>query len=157
MTGADVAERFEEVNAQAVAYVLGPARAHWHDVTEAEGWPVGVAARHIALGHELVRGWVQAIQRNEPIGGLEDIDAVNAEHAARGVVASPEEVAAILEHNGRALADELRSLSESDLSREVHFGERLLSASLVAEASLRHVRAHMESIERVVDASHETG
>jgi len=54
VTGAEIAQRFEAANQAAVDTVLGPARQVWDRPTEAEGWPVAVTARHIALGHELM-------------------------------------------------------------------------------------------------------
>lgn len=151
MNGAEIAGHFEEANAEAVDYVRGPATAHWGEVTSAEGWPVGVTARHIALGHELVLGWVEALRVGQDIA-VGDIDAVNAEHAGRGVVADPEEVAALLVENGRRVSEALRSLSEAELSGLVRFGDRDLPAAMVAEAPVRHVRTHLDSIRAVAEA-----
>ena len=151
MTGVELAEQFEAANMEAIDYVLGPAREHWEDETEPEGWPVGVTARHIGLGHELMTGWARAIKDGSAFRGVDDIDAVNAEQAARGIVATPEEVAQLLREGGVAVAAALRALSEDDLAGEVDFGGRVLPAAGLAGAALRHVQAHLASIQAVVE------
>ncbi len=144
----DLAAQFEAANCEAVDCVLGPASGHWEATTPEEGWPVGVAARHIALGHQLMLGWLAALQAGEPItGDPGDIDRQNAEVAALGVVASPEEVADELRHGGQQVAEALRRLTDADLEREVDFAGQPMPGSRVAGAAERHVRTHLASIE----------
>lgn len=149
--GQDLAGRFVAANDEAVAYLLGPARERWHSTTDSEQWPVGVVARHIALGHELMLGWVRSLKDQAPITGPSDIDAINATEAARGVVASPEEVAQLLRDNGGAVTEVLRSLTGEDLQREVDFAGRKLAAAMLADAPARHVTGHLASIRAVVE------
>lgn len=150
MSGAEIASRFEAANAEAIDYVLGPASRHWDKPTDSEGWPVGVTARHIALGHELVAGWVECIRTGSPITSVGDIHERNAEEAARGVVATPEHVATMLRERGSTLADALRTLTDEQLSRDVDFGGQTMKASMVADAAVRHVQAHLGSIRSTV-------
>ena len=150
MPAADLADRFESANREVIDYVLGPAAAAWDTPTAAEGWPVGVTARHIALGHRLVAGWIDALRQGEPITGIEDIDGANAREAARGVVASPQDVAALLQENGARTSAALRQLSDEDLNREVEFGPRRLPGEVVAGAAIRHAQVHLESIRQAL-------
>jgi hypothetical protein len=78
---------------------------------------------------------------------------VNAEHAARGVVASPEDVAEHLQTSGEALADALRELSDADLARQVQFGPQVLPAETITQASIRHVQVHLKSIQEAVETA----
>lgn len=151
MAGAEIAARFTAANGQAVDYVLGPARDHWHEPTDAEGWPVGVTARHIGLGHELMAGWARALRTREPITSGMDIHERNAEEAARGVVAGPEEVAELLRSGGDTVAEALRALTDDDLAATVEFGGREMPAAMLAEAAVRHVETHLASIRAVVE------
>jgi hypothetical protein len=149
MAGAEIAERFEAANAEAIDYVLGPAREHWDAPTAAEGWPVGVTARHIGLGHELMTSWARAIKTREPLTSVGDIHAINAEHAARGVVATPEEVVELLRRGGASVSAALRELTDDDLAQQVDFGGQQMPATMLAEASVRHVEGHLGSIKAV--------
>jgi len=152
VTGAEIAQRFEAANQAAVDTVLGPARQVWDRPTEAEGWPVAVTARHIALGHELMASWARALRDRTQLTGGYDIHQRNAEVAAEGVVATPEEVADLLRSNGRVVAATLRELDESHLDGEIDFAGRQMPRVMLAEASVRHVDAHLASILRVADA-----
>jgi hypothetical protein len=152
MSGADIATRFEQANARAIEVVLGPAREHWETTTSEEGWPVGVTARHIALGHDLMASWAQALADGaERLDGF-DIHAQNAAIAAEGVVASPDQVAELLQERGPALAAALRGLTDDQLAGEIDFGGRAMPRAMLAEAAVRHVEGHLASIGAVVDA-----
>lgn len=151
-TGEDIAARFETVNGEAVDVITGPARDHWHTLTTTEGWPVGVTARHIALGHELMAQWADALARREPLVPPDDIHHANAEQAAHGVVADPDEVAALLHANGSRVSAALRRLTAEDLVGEVDFGGRTMPSLALAEAAIRHVTGHIESIRAVIEA-----
>jgi hypothetical protein len=144
--GADLADTFAEANREAIEFVLGTAGQHWEAVTPDEGWPVGVAARHIALVHQLMTQWLAALQAGKPIPGTADVDAQNTAVAERGIVASPAEVADALRRGGEDVTDALRGLTDADLEREVDFGGRAMPGSLVASAPERHVRNHLASI-----------
>ena len=152
MSGADIATRFEQANARAVEVILGPAADCWQTPTAAEGWPVGVTARHIALGHELMASWARALaDRAERLVGF-DIHAQNAAVAAQGVVATPAEVAELLRANGALVTEALRRLDDSHLAGEIDFGGRAMPRQMLAEASVRHVEAHLAGIEAVASA-----
>lgn len=151
MTGSDIADRFDAANAEAIDVVLGPARAHWADPTEAEGWPVGVTARHIGLGHELMASWAQALRDRTPLAGGYDIHQRNAEIAAQGVVATPEEVADLLRDGGARVSATLRELTAEQLEGEIDFAGRPMPRAMLADASVRHVQAHLESIKATLN------
>jgi hypothetical protein len=145
VSGAEIADRFEAANEAAIDYILGPAAGAWDATTPDESWPVGVTARHIALGHDLMAGWAESIKARTPLFGP-DIHSVNAEIAAQGVVATPHEVAELLRDHGKRVAAALRELDDDDLAQEVKLGPNELPARRVAEAALRHVEAHLSSI-----------
>jgi len=152
MSGTEIAARFDAANEEAIAVVLGPAREHWRTPTEAEGWPVGVVARHIGLGHELMASWARTLHARAPFTGGFDIHARNAEVAAQGVVATPEEVAELLRTGGREVSAALAALTDDDLEGEVDFGGRTMPRAMLAEVSVRHVESHVASILAVVGA-----
>src|SRR5690242_4646600 len=95
MTLEEMAAALRASNDAAVELVSGVDDEAWRRTTPVEGWPVGVAARHIALGHREFVGWVERMLTGSPVDPG-DVDAVNARHAAEGVVAEPGEVARML-------------------------------------------------------------
>jgi hypothetical protein len=141
----EIVAGFRSSNDAAVELVSGLAPDQWRRVTVAEGWPVGVAARHIALGHRQFVGWVDAMVAGHPVDPG-DLDAVNARHAAAGIVAEPDEVAHLLRAEGDAALAALTSLSPDDVAGEVDFGGRRLPRIALLGASVRHVDAHVASI-----------
>jgi hypothetical protein len=147
----DIAARFTAANDEAVAYVSGPAKDHWDAPTEAEGWPVGVVARHIGLGHELMASWARALRDRTPLPEGSDIHERNAEIAAQGVVATPEQVAELLRRGGVEVAQVLSELGPEHLEGEIDFGGRMMPRAMLAEASVRHVQTHLESIKAVAE------
>lgn len=152
MTGADIAARFEEINREAIDFILGPAGDNWYEPTEAEGWPVGVVARHIGLGHQLMTGWARGIKGHRPIASVGDINAINAQQAAPGVIATPAEVADLLRSGGVMVMQALRDLGPEDLAGTIDFGGQEVPCTMLAEAAVRHTTAHLESIKAAVSA-----
>ncbi len=152
MTGSEAADRFERANVRAIGYIDREARNHWERVTAAEGWPVGVTARHLGLWYPAMTLWVRAIAGGEPIV-VGPIRAVNAEQAALGVVASPDEVVELLTLNGKTLASALRTLTEHQLDDEVDFGGERASGIEVAEVVIAHVEEHLASITLAVETA----
>ena len=56
-----LAEQFEAKAQEAVAVLEKLSATDWKKVTEAEKWPVGVTAHHLASGLEAVAGLVSTI------------------------------------------------------------------------------------------------
>ena len=151
MSGAEIADRFNQANERAIEVVLGPARKHWETPTAEEGWPVGVTARHIALGHGLMAAWARALADGaERMHGF-DVHAQNAAVAAEGVVATPDEVVELLREGGTVVAAALAGLTDDQLAGEIDFGGRVIPRATLAQAAVRHVEGHLTSIEAVVD------
>jgi hypothetical protein len=123
----------------------------WRRRTPAEGWPVGVAARHIALGHRQFVGWVERMVAGEPVDPG-DLDAVNASAAAAGIVAGPDEVERLLRDEGDRAVRALTTLKPEDVDGEVDFSGRRMPRLALLGASVRHVDAHLASIRAAVGA-----
>ena len=153
MTGADIAARFDEINQEAIDFVLGPAGDYWYEATDAEGWPVGVVARHIGLGHHLMAGWARGLKAHSAIASVGDINAINAKQAAAGVIASPAEVVDILRTGGKTVMEALRALGPEDLEGTIDFGGQQMPCAVLAEAAVRHTATHLESIKSAVSAA----
>src|SRR3954471_7651034 len=121
MTLEEIVARLRSSNEAAVALVSALDHDQWQRRTPAEGWPVGVAARHIALGHRQFVGWVEGMVADVPVEPG-DLDAVNAKQAAEGIVAEPDEVARMLRDEGDRALRTLKALTPDDVDGEVDFG-----------------------------------
>jgi DinB superfamily len=150
MTRTEIIEQFRSVNDDAVGLVRRLDDDQWRRPTTVEGWPVGVTARHIALGHREFIGWVESMLTGGPVDPG-DVDAVNAEHAARGIVADQEEVARMLRENGDAVIAVLASLDDAAVQGEVEFAGNVMPRIALLGASVRHVDRHLSSIRTTIE------
>ena len=142
-----LADDFAAANADALAFARGCPDSDWSLSVPGEGWSVGVVLHHIAEGHAHSTRWLEGMARGEGVAETaEDIDRVNAAHAARAEVVGPPETVALLEANGSRLEEALRDLSDEDLDRTAPFGPaggRQLPTGDLAAVAARHTREHL--------------
>jgi hypothetical protein len=151
MTLDEIVAGLRSSNEAAAELVSDLDHEQWRRRTPAEGWPVGVAARHIALGHRQFVGWVEGMVAGEPVDPG-DLDAVNASAAAAGIVAGPDEVARLRRDEGDRAVRVLTTLKPEDVEGEVDFGGWRMPRMALLGASVRHVDAHLASIREAVGA-----
>lgn len=145
MTLEEIIGRFRAVNDDAADLVRGLDDDQWRRLTTVEGWPVGVTARHITLGHRQFVGWVESMLAGEPVDPG-NVDAANAEQAARGIVADQTEVARMLSEDGDAVLALLTGLDGDDVQGEVELSGNVMPRMALLGASVRHVDRHLGSI-----------
>jgi hypothetical protein len=90
----------------------------WLITTTAEGWPVGLAARHIADGNATVMGWLESACARQP--ERTDRDAIhrgNADGLAVYVAGEQCEVTALLRERLSALRAPVTGLLEAEFDR----------------------------------------
>lgn len=145
-----LADDFETANDDLIRLVEGLSDAQWATRTDAEQWPVAVAARHIAGAHAFITRRVEAVAESQPLPPMppDGIDAENARDAERYANVSRDEVAALLRTNGGEAASVVRGLSAEQLDREFRrpTGETMTLASLIQNALIGHMAAHGASI-----------
>jgi hypothetical protein len=147
----ELAQRFEETAAAAVAEIAAIPDARWAARCDAEGWPVGVTACHIAEGSRFIAGAIQrtaGISQVDPLGG-EEIHTINARHAQEHHAVGKAEVLAIFCENVTYLSGIIRSLTPEQLerSRELAPGRPAFTVrQLIERAAIGHVEQHMVSI-----------
>jgi uncharacterized damage-inducible protein DinB len=150
--GDALAQRFEQANNDVIAAVEGFSDDQWKAKTKEEGWSVGVAAHHIAVGHPGVFGLAQAIANGQPLPPItrEMIDQGNAQHAQQFAGCTRQETLDLLRANGAAAAMSLRGLTDEQLDRSATlpvFGDAPVSAQQVIEMVLiGHPQGHLQSI-----------
>jgi uncharacterized damage-inducible protein DinB len=154
MTLEEIAAQFRSVNDDAVDLVQSLDDDQWRRPTTVEGWPVGVTARHIALGHRQFAGWVEGMLAGGPVDPG-DVDAVNAQHAAQGIVADQAEVARMLRDDGDEVLVLLAGLDDADVQGEVEFSGHVMPRLVLLGASVRHTDRHLASIRTTLHGSAE--
>jgi hypothetical protein len=115
-----LANRFDAFSKELLDFVQGCSDADWAKITPAEGWPVGVTARHIGVGHHPLVGWVQLIVEGQPLPGvtMDDVNQANDQHAREHANCTMAEVTEILEANAAKALDYWNTLSDEDLERQ---------------------------------------
>ena len=152
-----LAESFNALNADLLEFVQSCSDADWRKVTDAEGWPVGVTARHIAVAHYPVIEWVQMLVQGDPLPPvtMATVDQINAQHAAEHPHCTREEVVALLRSNHARVIAYLETLDDEDLARQGYL--KLLDADVSAATLFTAIlidatSAHLESMQTATQA-----
>jgi hypothetical protein len=147
--GAELAAGLVAAAAEVAEFVRGCDDQTWARSTAAECWPVGVVARHIAAGNQLIGGWIEATVAGRGVTvTAAEVDAVNARNLELWRGCTREDVLAEL-GGIDTLATLITALSDDDLERSAPFGPaggREIPALQLCEAAERHQRTHLESM-----------
>ncbi len=123
-------------------------------IVPGEEWPVGVVVHHVALGYDLVIGWLDCAVGGRPIEQTgEDIDADNLRHSVEYVGVGIEETIDLLRRNGRSAAARIRELGDTDLATTTPFGPAggaPLSIEQYCNAAIGHVQRHIANARAAV-------
>ena len=117
---ASLADDFQRANDDLIQLVEELSDAQWATRTDAEGWPVAVAARHVAWAHQFLTDRARAVSEGRPLPPMPPggIDAHNARDAEQYADVTRDEVLGMLRTNGAEAAGLVRSLSDEQLDRE---------------------------------------
>jgi hypothetical protein len=150
-----LAKQFETKAAEMTAVIKGLSEADWKKTTEAEKWPVGVTAHHVAQGHEGILGIVKTLAAGQSIPNftMDMLHEMNAKHAKEQAGCTKAETLALHEKNAAAAAATVRGLSDAALDQKgtVLTGTPAMTTQQVVEAILiSHINDHMGSIRKTV-------
>ncbi len=146
-----LAQRFEQTAAATEAEIAAIPDARWTERCDAEGWPVGVTACHIAEGNRFIAGAIQrtaGISQIDPLGG-EDIHTINARHAQEHRAVDKAVVLTTFRENVAYLAGVIRALTPEQLERsgELMPGRPAFTVrELIERAAIGHMENHLRSI-----------
>jgi hypothetical protein len=142
------------VHNDVVEFVRGCDEREWREMT-VEGWPVGVVAHHIAVGHVKVIGWLDHLRRGEAVpGDPASHDEGNAQHAAEFDATTREQTLGDLEANKLRLGEYLTGIRPEEMSREAVHGPAggvVISVERMMRATGGHARAHLANMREVVE------
>ena len=150
-----LAQRFEAKVHDAVATLEKLDEGDWAKVTDAERWPVGVTAHHIAGALEPIAHMVRAVAAGQSPGSFTSamIDEMNARHAEEHAHCTRAETVALLATGAVVAAAAIRALSDEQLARS---GTVLTDVppmtveQLINGGLIDHVDEHFGSIRKTV-------
>ena len=150
-----LAKQFEARAAEMTKVLVKLTDADWKKVTDAEKWPIGVTAHHVAGSHEPIAGIVKTVAAGQSIPNftMAMLDESNAKHAREFAGCTKAETLALHEKGVAAAAATVRGLSEAELDRSgtVITGAPAMTAQQVIEGILTsHIGEHLGSIQKTV-------
>jgi hypothetical protein len=150
-----LAKEFERKVEEAAAVLKKLSPENWKKVTEAEKWPVGVTAHHLASAFEPVSGIITAIVSGRQRGNFTRamLDQMNAEHAKEHANCTKAETIALLQEKATAAARVVRGLADGDLAKSgTVFTDAppMTAEQMVHNGLIRHVDEHLGSIRKTV-------
>jgi hypothetical protein len=147
----------ETANDELVALAESCTPEQWATIVPGEDWTVGVLCHHVAEGHLLVIGWLQAVAEGRDVEDTaEGVNEQNARHAEAFAEVGVPETVDLLRTNGATAASYLRSLSPQQMACSAGFGPAggtPFTTAQLASAVERHVRGHMESARSALAAA----
>jgi mycothiol maleylpyruvate isomerase-like protein len=153
--GEALAKQIEAKTKEATAVLERLSDADWKKVTEAEKWPVGVTAHHLAGGLEAVAGIVSGIVAGHAPGKftMGMLDEMNAQHAKEHANCTKVETAALLKKGAATAAAVVRGLSDDQLAKSgIVFTDAppMTAEQLVQRGLISHIDEHFGSIRKTV-------
>ncbi|HRW08266.1 MAG TPA: hypothetical protein P5121_24350 [Caldilineaceae bacterium] len=151
----ELSSRFVALNQVVIAFVRACSPTQWQTITAAEGWPVGVTARHIAVAHYPVIEWVRMIVDGQPLPPvtMDNVDQLNAQHAEAHALCTQEEVCELLATNSANVVAYLQSLPQNALASQGYlklFESEISAEQLFVAVLLDGVSNHLNSIKAAV-------
>jgi len=153
--GEALAKQIEAKTKEATAVLEKLSDADWKKVTEAEKWPVGVTAHHLAGGLEAVAGIISGIVAGHAPGNFTRgmLDQMNAQHAKEHANCSKAETVALLKKDAATATAVVRGLSDDQLAKSgIVFTDAppMTAEQLVQRALIMHIDEHFGSIRKTV-------
>jgi ribosomal protein S18 acetylase RimI-like enzyme len=150
-----LARRLEAKVQEALATLGELGDADWKKVTEAEQWPVGVTAHHLAGALEPISHMIEAVAAGQAPCNLsvEMLDEMNAQHARDHADCTRAETIELLRKGAAVAAATIRRLSDEQLatSGTVLVGLPPMTVEqLITSGLLDHVDEHFGSIRATV-------
>jgi Mycothiol maleylpyruvate isomerase N-terminal domain len=149
-----LAKQFEAKVREAMATLEKLNDADWKKVTEAEKWPVGVTAHHLAGGLEPISNMVKGLVAGQSLEFTNDmLNEMNARHAKEYADCTRAETMDLLKRGSAVATAVIRGLSDDQLAKkgQVLAGSPPMTAEqLITAAFFNHMEEHLASIRKTV-------
>ncbi len=151
----ELAEKLEGFCSDVAAFVENCSDEDWQKTCSGEGWPVGVVARHLGVGHFGILDLAKSIVGGEPLPELTGaiIDQMNVQHAEEHAGCTKHEVLGFLRANGPEVAGYVAGLSDEDLDRAGYLallGRDASTEKLIELVILKSGKEHLENMKAAV-------
>ena len=150
-----LAKQFEVKAEEAVATLQRLSDADWKKVTQAEKWPVGVTAHHLASVLDPISKMIETVVAGRPFESLrlDSIDEMNAKHARDYTDCTKTETIELLRNGVAVAAATVRRLSDEQLAKSgkiVSGAPPMTVEQLITGGLLNHIDDHFGSIRKTV-------
>jgi len=150
-----LAKQFEAKAEEAIATLQRISETDWKKVTQAEKWPVGVTAHHLAGVLEPISGMIETVAAGRPFESLrmDSIDEMNAKHAREYATCTKAETIELLRKGVAVAAATVRKLGDEQLTKSgkvVSGAPAMTVEQLVTGGLLAHIDDHFGSIRKTV-------
>jgi hypothetical protein len=152
-----LAKQFEAKVQEATSVLEKLSDADWKKVTGAEKWSVAATAHHFASSHAGIAGLIKSLASGQHKASMtmDDLHAMNAQHAKDFANVSKAETIALHKKNAAEAAAVVRGLDDAALARsaEVLKGMPPMTAEqAVSGILINHIEDHLGSIRKTVGA-----
>ena len=153
----ELAEKLEVFRSDVVAFVENCSDDDWGKSCSAEGWPVGVVARHLGASHLGVLDLAKMIVAGQALPELttEIIDQMNAQHAEKHAGCTRDEVLGILRAKVPEFVQYVAGLSDEDLDRAGYLallGSDVTIEKLIELVVLNPGKEHFKNMKIAVES-----
>jgi hypothetical protein len=151
-----LAARLEQGARALIAFASGLSDAEWQTRTPKDGRTIGVIVHHVASVYPVEIQLAQTVAGGAPVTGvtMDDIHAMNAQHASENSAVTKEEALDLLRRNSAAAAEAIRALSDEQLSKAAPvslYADAPLTCQFVLEDhAVRHSYHHLARLQRAL-------
>jgi hypothetical protein len=151
-----LADRLEQGALALIAFASGLTEAEWKTRMPKDGRTIGVIVHHVASVYPVEIQLAQTLAEGKPVVGLtgDDINAMNARHAAENAGVTKEAAIELLRQNSAAAAAAIRALTDEQLTSaapvSLYDDAPLTCQFTLEDHAVRHSYHHFARIRRAL-------
>jgi len=155
----DLSCRFRAANDEVIAFVRTISNDEWRSLCEREGRTIGQVVEHLAAGHLVIGGILEAMADGLPLPvaarrTAETGTRFNARQAVGFCGHSRQQGLRALRRNGRVIERFLATLTDEQLARTIDTVEGPITIEQeIEEGLLGHTNTHFDAVRQSVDRS----
>jgi hypothetical protein len=153
---AALADRLEQGARALIAFASGLSDAEWQARMPKDGRTIGVIVHHVASVYPVEIQLAQLLAAGQAVTGVtaDDINKMNAEHAAENAAVTREAALELLRQNSAAAAAAIRALTDEQLAQaapiSLYADAPLTCQFMLEDHAVRHSYHHLARIRRAV-------
>jgi hypothetical protein len=147
-----LADRLEQGALALIAFASGLSDAEWQSRLPKDGRKIGIVVHHVASMYPLEIQVAKTVAAGQPVVGVtpDDVNEINAKHAAEYDRVTKEAALDLLRRNSMAAAAAIRALDDEELDRAVsvslNAGAPLTCQFVLEDHAVRHSYHHLARI-----------